>query len=86
MASDIAKIYTLLQEMSEKHDKKLDEIRATTASTEGKISELTERLTNVESQLDFLEDTDKAWKADPPATRSEVEILQKLDEYSTEVG
>ncbi|KAL7407366.1 hypothetical protein ABVT39_007400 [Epinephelus coioides] len=76
MASDIAKVYRLLQEMSEKHDKKLDEIRATTASTEGKISELAERLTNVERRLGFLEDTDMAWKADPPATRSEVEVLR----------
>ncbi len=74
MASDITMV--LVQEMSEKHDKKLDEIRATTASTEGKISELVERLTNVESRLGFLEDTDMMWKADPPVTWSEAEVLQ----------
>uniref|UniRef100_A0A3Q3H0Y4 L1 transposable element RRM domain-containing protein n=1 Tax=Labrus bergylta TaxID=56723 RepID=A0A3Q3H0Y4_9LABR len=37
--------------------------------TKGKICELAERLTSVESQLDFLEDTDKEWKANPPAAR-----------------
>uniref|UniRef100_A0A3B4U8Z8 L1 transposable element RRM domain-containing protein n=1 Tax=Seriola dumerili TaxID=41447 RepID=A0A3B4U8Z8_SERDU len=69
MAADIAKIYNLLQKMSDEHDKKLDEIRATMASTEGKISELTRRLSNVESRLDFLEDTDK--KLDDLENRSQ---------------
>ncbi len=66
VAADIAKIYCLLAEMSSAQNNKLDEIHRATTSMESELTAITARLSNVESRLDFWEDSDKALKANPP--------------------
>lgn len=48
---------------------------------EAKLSDISTRLCDVESRIDFLEDATKALEENPPATKSEVELLrQKVDD------
>ena len=81
MASDIAKIYQLLQKMSDQQDSKLNDIKRVTDSMDAKLTDLTGRLDSIEGRLGFLEDAEEARKADPPASCSELEALRsKVDE------
>uniref|UniRef100_A0A3B3BLU5 L1 transposable element RRM domain-containing protein n=1 Tax=Oryzias melastigma TaxID=30732 RepID=A0A3B3BLU5_ORYME len=81
MAEDIAKIYALLKETSEVQESKLNSIQAATRAVEAKLSDMSARLGQAESRIDFLEDANKAWESNPPATRTEVENLQqKIDD------
>ncbi|KAL7386069.1 hypothetical protein ABVT39_003691 [Epinephelus coioides] len=48
---------------------------------ENKLAEITARIGNAESWLDFLEDANKAMEKEPPATKSEVDQLWcKIDD------
>lgn len=81
MAKDISSIYALLRETSESQDTKLNAIQSATRAVEAKLSDIATRLSDVESRIDFLEDANKTLEENPPATKSEVELLrQKLDD------
>lgn len=56
VAKEFAKFTALILEKSETHDKKLEAIWATTSATDSKLAEITNRLSQVESRLCFLED------------------------------
>ncbi len=84
VAADIAKIYCLLAEVSRAQNNKLDEIHRATTSMESKLTAITARLSDVESWLDFLEDSNKALKANPPLTRSDLQSLrQRVDDLES---
>ncbi len=81
LSADIAKIYALLKETSEKQEEKLNIIQRATTAVESKIAEITTRIGDVERRLDFLEDANKALENNPPATKTEVEQLRrKIDD------
>lgn len=81
LAVDIAKMYALLKETSEKQEERLYIIQRATVAVENKLADISARISNAEFRLDFLEDANKAMEADPPATKSEVERLrQKIDD------
>lgn len=81
MARDIARIYELLQKTSEQQETKLNDIKRATDSMDGKLTELTSRINDIEGRLDFLEDADRALKANPPASMADLDALrQKVDE------
>ncbi|CAL1600561.1 unnamed protein product [Knipowitschia caucasica] len=81
VARELAKLYALILEKSDSHDKKLEEIRITTCATESKLVDIASRISNVEGRLGFLEDAQERLEANPPATSKEVEVLrEKLDD------
>ncbi|RXN19406.1 liprin-beta-2-like isoform X2 [Labeo rohita] len=71
---DIANIYTILTKISGDMDG-IAEIRKTTASVEAKLSALITRLDEVEKRVEFLEGAEKELKANPPATKLELDQL-----------
>ena len=80
MASDIARIYELLQKTSEQQETKLNDIKRVTESMDGKLTKLTGRINDIEGRLDFLEDADRALKANPPASMADLDaLLQRVD-------
>lgn len=81
VAKEFAKLTALIFEKSETHDQKLEAIWATTSATDSKLAEITNRISQVESRIRFLEDATESLKANPTATAAEVEVLrQKLDD------
>lgn len=81
VAKELAKLFALIAEKSDSHDKKLEEIRNTTAATERRIADIVSRITEVEDRLCFLEDAREKQEANPTASSAEVEILrQKIDD------
>ena len=81
LAADIAKMYALLKETSQKQEEKLNIIQRATEAVESKLAEITTRIGNAEARLDFLEDAHKVLETDPPATKTEVEQLRrKIDD------
>lgn len=82
MAKDISSIYALLRETSESQERKLNSIQSATRAVEAKLSNIATRLNNVESRIDFLEDAHQALETNPPATQSEVEILENRSRWN----
>lgn len=81
VAKEFAKLTALILEKSDAHDKKLEAIWVTTSATDSKLAEITNRISQVESRLGFLEEANERQQANPPATVTEVEALrQKLDD------
>lgn len=71
---DIANIYTILTKISGDMEG-ITEIRKTTASMEAKLSALITRLDEVEKRVEFLEGSEKELKANPPASKVELDQL-----------
>lgn len=86
MAKEISSIYALLRETSESQDTKLNAIQSATRVVEAELSDIATRLSDVEPRIDFLKDANKALEENPPATKSEVEVLrQKLDDLENRI-
>lgn len=80
VAEDIANIFTVLKQISGELQS-LGEIRKTTSSMEEKLTSLVTRINDVEGRLGFLEESDSHLKANPPATKTELESLrEKVDD------
>lgn len=81
MASDSARIYELLQKTSERLETKLNDIKRVIDSMDGKLTKLTSQINDIKGRLDFLEDANRALKANPPAIMADLDALrQKVDE------
>ena len=78
LSADIRKMYELLKDTASKQEIQMNNIQRATTAIEGKLVDITSRISNAESRLDFLEDASKAAEADPPATRSEVAELREM--------
>lgn len=81
IAGEFARLTALIMQKSETHDKKLEAIWVTTCTTDSKLSDIANRISQVETRLSFLEDANESQQANPPATATEVEALrQKVDD------
>ena len=78
LAADIAKMYALLKDTASKQEIQLNNIQRATLAVESKLANITSRITNAESRLDFLEDAARAAETDPPATQREVLELREM--------
>ena len=80
VAEDMANIFAILKQISGEMQS-LGEIRKATSSMEEKLTTLMTRIGDVEGRLGFLEDAETERKANPPATKSELEALsEKVDD------
>ena len=80
VAAEFAKLTALILAKSEAHDKKLEEIGATTRATDSKLTDIANRLSAVEQRVVTLEETVEEIRAAPVATSEEMEALRlKLD-------
>ncbi len=66
LAADIAKMYPLLKETSEKQEEKLNIIQRTTTAVESKLAEITTHIGDVEA---FMKMLIKLWKMTPQPPR-----------------
>lgn len=75
-AQDIAIIYTMLKKISDDMGG-IEEICRTTASVESKLSALITRIDDVEKRVEFLEEKEKDWQANLPATKCDLDQLRE---------
>lgn len=75
-AQDIAIIYTMLKKISDDMGG-IEEICRTTASVESKLSALIMRIDDVEKRVEFLEEKEKDWQANLPATKCDLDQLRE---------
>ena len=80
IAQELGNIYSTLTKISGDLGE-LAEIRRSTASVETKLSSLITRMDDMEKRVEYLETTEQEWKANPPASKTDVgQIWDKLED------
>ena len=81
VAAEFAKLTALILATSEAHEKKLEEIGVTTRATDNKLTEMANRISEVERRVVTLEETVDDLRARPATSSAEMEaLILKLDD------